>query len=319
MRKSLFWTLDSHPESQISIAELHEAAHRHAQLADALGFECLWVGEHHFYNVGTIPNPAVLLGSLARVTQKIRLGPAVAVLPLRDPILIAEDYAMVDIISGGRLNMGVGTGSQLAEYQGMGIEFETRREEFERRLEKLKSYWTSPLCSSGGSLNISPIQSPMPPVFIATTTPDRAYQAGKEGLSVLTIVSPAAENMTIVQRVMDAHAQGRSESEAPQSETEVVVTVLAHAAESEEEALSTAAVSLGRFLKAMSGNDVPDSEGLCRAMVARNTGLFGTADQIGEKLNQYRDLGVEHVSFLANFGGMSAAQVAKSIRLLAAA
>ncbi|MBT5705807.1 MAG: LLM class flavin-dependent oxidoreductase, partial [Verrucomicrobia bacterium] len=317
MRKSLFWTLDSHPESTISIADLHEAAHQHAQLADTLGFECLWVGEHHFYNVGTIPNPAVLLGSLARVTQKIRLGPAVSVLPLRDSILIAEDYAMVDMISGGRLNMGVGTGSQLAEYQGMNIEFETRREEFERRLEKLTSYWSSPICAGEGSLNISPLQEPMPPIFIATTTPDRAYQAGMEGHSVLTIVSPAAEDVTTVQKVMDAHARGRSESEAPQSETEVVVTVLAYAAESEEEALSTAAVSVGRFLKAMSGKDVPDPEGLCRTMGERNTGLFGTARHIGEKLRQYRELGVEHVSFLANFGGMSVAQVAKSIRLLA--
>jgi alkanesulfonate monooxygenase SsuD/methylene tetrahydromethanopterin reductase-like flavin-dependent oxidoreductase (luciferase family) len=317
MRKSLFSTLDSHSESGLTAADLHEAVHQHAQLADTLGFECLWVGEHHFFNIGTIPNPAVLLGSLARVTKNIRLGSAVAVLPLRDPILIAEDYAMVDMISGGRLNMGVGTGSQLGEFQGMGIEFETRQEEFERRLEKLQSYWSSPLCEGERSLNISPIQKPMPPVFIATTTADRAYQAGKEGHSVLTIVSPAAEDLTTVQKVMDAHAQGLSKAEAPHAEAEVVVTVLAHAAEIEEAAMSTAGVSLGRFLKAMSGNDVPDPDGLCKAMVARRTGLFGTAEQIGESLNQFRDLGVEHVSFLANFGGMSSEQVAKSIRLLA--
>jgi hypothetical protein len=60
-----------------------------------------------------------------------------------------------------------------------------------------------------------------------------------------------------------------------------------------------------------------DPKGLCRTIGERNTGLFGTAQQIGEKLRQYRELGVEHVSFLANFGGMSTVQVAKSIRLLA--
>lgn len=316
MRKSLFWTLDHYSESPFTISELHDSAHEHAQLADELGFDCLWLGEHHFHNLGTIPNPAVLLGSIARSTSQIRLGPAVAVLPLRDPTLIAEDYAMVDVISGGRLNMGVGVGSQGVEFQGMGVDFETRREEFERRLKKLKAYWTPASSSGSNPLNVMPLQAPMPSIFVATTTPERAYQAGLEGDSLLTIISPTSEDLSTVQQVMESHARGVSDSEAPSPHAEVVVTVLAHAAESEKEAMNTATVSVGRFLSLMSGNVVPDPDGLCRSMIARNTALIGTPDQISGQLGQLRELGIEHISLLSNFGGMCPDKVACSIRLL---
>ncbi len=309
MRKSLFTTLDCHSETNRTIAESYDSVHQHAQLDDELGFNCLWVGEHHFFHgVGTIPNPAVLLGSLARSTRKIRLGPSVAVLPMRDATLIA----------GGRLNMGVANGSQPLEYQRMGIDFERRGEDFKQGLEKLKAGWTSADVGAD-SLNVRPIQAPMPPLFVATTTPEHAYLAGKEGFSVLTIVSHVDKDLATLQQVIEAHTKGVSDSDTTCSDAEVVVTVFAYAAESAEAALSTAAALAGRLLKVLSGRDVPDPVGLCRAMISRNTGLFGTTQQIAKQLDQYCKLGVEHISFFANFGGMSSEQVANSMRKLAAA
>lgn len=315
MRKSLFCTLDFHPEAQRSLVDVYDAVHEHVLLAEDLEFECMWLGEHHFQNLGTILNPSVLLASLARATKHIRLGPAVAVLPMRNATLIAEDYAMVDVISGGRLNMGVGSGSQFVEYARMGVDFENRRKVFEETLSKLKAYW-SVSNGSQAELNIHPVQHPTPPLYVATTSPDHAYHAGRQGDSLLTLVTPMAEDLSGLERVIDAHCRGLSESEAKCLDAELVVTVFAHAAESNSEALATAALSIGRFLKLLSGQSVPNAEALCQAMVDRNTGLFGTAEQIARQLDDYRELGVEHISFLSNFGGMESSRVQVSIKHL---
>ncbi|MEM7247648.1 MAG: LLM class flavin-dependent oxidoreductase, partial [Acidobacteriota bacterium] len=79
--------------------------------AERAGLDGVWVAEHHFRDFGGMPNPAVLLAHVAARTERIRLGPAVSVLPFRDPRLVAEDYGLVDRLSGGRLVMGVGAGT----------------------------------------------------------------------------------------------------------------------------------------------------------------------------------------------------------------
>lgn len=326
MRKSFFSTLDHHPnETGRSLADVYQEAHKHAQLADQLGFSCFWSGEHHYLqNVGSVPNPAILLSSLAQYTQNIRLGSAVAVLPMRDPILTAENYAMVDTLSGGRLNFGVGTGQVEEEYQGMGKDFNSRHATFEQSLSTLLEYWSS---QSGNypdtedsitSLNICPKSLPQessrPPVYVATVSPEGAYKAGKNGYSILTIVSPASENLTNLQQVISAHAKGKAESCLKCTNTEVVVTVFAHAADTEQQALSTVAQCAPRFMSPL--REAPDVESVIKGMISRNTALFGTKEQISAQLNHYRALGVEHINFLGNFGGMTEEQVSQSIGLL---
>ena len=81
------------------------------QWAERLGYECFWFGEHHFDFHGVIPSPPVLMSVAARSTEKIRIGIAVSLLPYRNPLFTAEEYAMVDVMSGGRLDFGVGRGT----------------------------------------------------------------------------------------------------------------------------------------------------------------------------------------------------------------
>src|ERR671937_313834 len=90
--------------------------------ADELGYASVWLTEHHFdvYG-GTIPNPAVFGTAIARATRNIRIGTAVTVLPLHNPLLVAEDFAMLDVLSNGRLDFGVGRGSVQAEFRELAI------------------------------------------------------------------------------------------------------------------------------------------------------------------------------------------------------
>ena len=202
MRRSVFWLLDHYPELGESLACLHQHTLEQAELADRLGFHSLWLAEHHFRRLGTAANPAVLLAAIAQRTQSLRLGPAVSVLPLRNPIQVAEDYALVDSLSGGRLNMGVGAGSEAIEFAGMGCDYGQRKERFEQSLAILVDQWqtatakNSTEASAGaapGEINVAPVQSPCPPIYVATMQEESAHDIGRRGYSLLTLVSPFAQ------------------------------------------------------------------------------------------------------------------------------
>lgn len=96
--------------------------------ADALGFESGWVAQHHFDKAGRLPSPLPFLAAAAERTRRIRLGTAVVVLPFENPIRLAEDAALVDALSGGRLELGVGSGTDPAEFRAFGLDAERRRE-----------------------------------------------------------------------------------------------------------------------------------------------------------------------------------------------
>ena len=81
-----------------------------AEYAEALGYDSIWVAEHHSA-YGSISSPAVLLAAIAQRTKRIRIGSSISVLPFQNPVRTAEEYAMVDVLSGGRLNFGVGRGN----------------------------------------------------------------------------------------------------------------------------------------------------------------------------------------------------------------
>ena len=114
------------------------------ELAEELGWECFMFNEHHFLGYGgLVANPAVLLAAAAARTSRIRLGPCIAILPLRHPLQSAEDYAMVDAVSGGRLEFGIGSGNTPLDYQVFDIAREEGQERMEEALEIILKAWRS--------------------------------------------------------------------------------------------------------------------------------------------------------------------------------
>src|SRR5438045_3385616 len=101
-------------------------------LAEELGWECFWFTEHHFLLYGgPVPNPAIMMSAAAARTSKIRLGSAISILALHHPIQTAEDYAMVDVVSGGRLEFGIGVGNTALDYEVYGISRDDSRERYQ--------------------------------------------------------------------------------------------------------------------------------------------------------------------------------------------
>ena len=204
MRFGIFSVVDHYPkELPRTSGQLYAELLEQVEAAEEWGFESFWIAEHHFHEYGGVPRPPIWMAAAARRTRRIRLGAAVVVLPFDNPLRAAEDYAMVDILSSGRLDLGAGAGYLAHEFEGFGIDPEEKRERFDEALEILLKAWTGERFSYQGKyhqvrdvrLNVVPVQKPRPPVWIATLRADRAPSVGARGFPVMLIPYASAETL----------------------------------------------------------------------------------------------------------------------------
>jgi natural product biosynthesis luciferase-like monooxygenase protein len=166
------------------------------ELLDRLGFHQVWVTEHHFHEYGgTIPDPATFLSAVASRTSRIRLGIAIVILPLHNPLEVAESYAMVDVISGGRLDFGVGRGTP-TELEQFGIGYEDSVLRLREGTAIIRQGWSGGAVEFTGKLFDyrgvrilpTPVQQPHPPFWVAASRSDDTYRwAGEQGFHLLTL------------------------------------------------------------------------------------------------------------------------------------
>ena len=120
-----------------SSEEIYSRALELAQAAETLGFRNVWLAEHHFSTYGYLSRPVQLATFLAAKTSRIRVGTAVIVVPLHHPLVIAEEVATVDLLSGGRFDLGLGRGYQPYEFERLGLDLETGRSRWEESVDIL--------------------------------------------------------------------------------------------------------------------------------------------------------------------------------------
>jgi alkanesulfonate monooxygenase SsuD/methylene tetrahydromethanopterin reductase-like flavin-dependent oxidoreductase (luciferase family) len=161
--------------------------------ADKIGMYSVWIGEHHFNRRGSIPCPQLLLAAIAREAPTVRLAPAVVVLPCHNPIAVAEEWATLDRLSGGRVDFAAGRGYDAVEYRPFGADFSKSAEMFEEGIDLLWRCWTEkgPFSFSGTYYNCEdievfphPIQQPMVP-HIACFSPFSMELAAKRGWPIV--------------------------------------------------------------------------------------------------------------------------------------
>src|SRR5882762_9966934 len=163
------------------------------ELGDELGFDTVWLGELHFSRTFSIlADPLMVLAAAAQRTTRIRLGTAVTLLPLHNPVKIAEEAAIADILSNGRLEFGVGRGTAPVHYAGYDIPQEESRGRFEESLDFIQQAWTQTSFSFHGKyfhardLRVvpKPVQSPQPAIRIAANSPDTFPLAARRRLPI---------------------------------------------------------------------------------------------------------------------------------------
>ena len=164
-----------------------------AILADTLGFHSAWIGEHHFDRLGVNSRPDLVLASIIPETRHIRLAPAVNVLPLHHPLHVAECWATLDLLSGGRVDFATGRGYDQAEYAPFGASFMESKEHFEESIDVLLKAWTEPGAWShkGHYYDITdmaitpkPIQQPIP-FYVACFSGTSMAMAAQRGLNII--------------------------------------------------------------------------------------------------------------------------------------
>ncbi|MBI3756667.1 MAG: LLM class flavin-dependent oxidoreductase [Deltaproteobacteria bacterium] len=192
--------------------------------AEELGFDAAWLAELHFNpQFSIMPAPLLVAAALAQRTTRIRLGTAVLLLPLQHPVRTAEEAAVVDLLSQGRLELGVGRGMIAIHFQGFNVPREESRERFEEALTILTQAWTQETVQFHGKYFLvpettvvpKPIQKPHPPLRIAANSPETAIFAGEQGYPVF-IASPintGGQLLAQVERYRQAfHAAGHDRS-----------------------------------------------------------------------------------------------------------
>ena len=186
--------------------DVHARVRREIMRADALGYDYAWLAEHHFSNeYGIMPDVFVYAGYLAALTKRIKIGTAVVTLPLANPLRVAENAAFVDILSGGRFALGLGSGYRKYEFDGFGVNFDLRRDIQEEALPLLIELLATKRTTHrgkhfnfkvDGAYELFPhaMREPHPPVFLAGATERSIGIAGRMGFGLmLSSWTPFAE------------------------------------------------------------------------------------------------------------------------------
>jgi alkanesulfonate monooxygenase SsuD/methylene tetrahydromethanopterin reductase-like flavin-dependent oxidoreductase (luciferase family) len=343
MRFGLFFLLSA-PDGHAG-AEVYRREIEQMQLAEELGFEGVWIGEHHFSPYGTCGSAIALSSYVAGRTSRIRIGQAVNVLPFAHPVRLAEDAAMVDILSGGRLNFGVGRGYSALEYGGLGISMDESRARFNESIDIIQAAWTQPAFSYAGqvyqvsnaSLYPRPIQKPHPPIWMACTSPPTVAWAAERGFAYLHDHMQPLANLAQARR---AYADKLAESADTPTRDRLLAdsAVLRFAYVDVDDARARAIPephvlwyqsNLAKY-GSSSRDGAYSSEYAFQKQMAEqsrdrdypwyldNVALFGDPSRVVDEIQRFGEAtGVQHLILWANFGGMPAEQTRRSLQLLA--
>jgi alkanesulfonate monooxygenase SsuD/methylene tetrahydromethanopterin reductase-like flavin-dependent oxidoreductase (luciferase family) len=171
--------------SPATARDLYAAALDMAGFADAQGFQVVSLSEHHGVEDGYLPSPLALAGALIGRTRRITVSFAALLLPLYDPVKLAEDLAVLDLASGGRILVTAGIGYRPEEYEALGRDWSRRGKLLDEALEVLLRAWTGePFHYQGRRVRVTPPPhtKPHPPLFVGGSTPAAARRAARFGL-----------------------------------------------------------------------------------------------------------------------------------------
>jgi alkanesulfonate monooxygenase SsuD/methylene tetrahydromethanopterin reductase-like flavin-dependent oxidoreductase (luciferase family) len=321
MRFSIFSVMDHYPAQGRTVADYYAQLFRTTAAAERLGYDTAFVAEHHFHEYGVVPNPAVMLAALAQKTTRIRLGPAISTLSYHNPLAVAESYAMADVLSGGRLVLGTGSGYLKHEFAGFGVAPEHKRQRFDETLMLVRRLLAGERVTHQGefhrldgvALNVLPIQRPTPPIYVAALAREASYHIGRRGNRLMAIPYATAGTFAEVGELQQSYRRGRAEAGHGPEDDDSIYTFHCYVAESDEEARAEAArpfdlyVETRLYARRQTYDDV----------LASGLALFGSVETVARKVAALERMGIPHIALLMDFGLMPEVQVLRSITLFA--
>jgi alkanesulfonate monooxygenase SsuD/methylene tetrahydromethanopterin reductase-like flavin-dependent oxidoreductase (luciferase family) len=321
------------PGSAYKLADLYRDHLEEAVLAEELGFDCVWVSEHHFSPDAWNPSPFTFLAAVAARTARVRLGTYVLLLPLHNPVRVAEDVAVLDNISGGRVDLGVGIGSSPAEFRAFGIPVENRLGRTFEALRIIERCFAGDEFSQEGKyftfrdvhLTTRPVQQPGPPILVAAMGDQSVAWTARRGYHMAAGAG----------RGHDKYLEGlRRHGHDPATRQIASVPIRVHVAATREQAWDEAEAGLHQVLYFYRTHGNPEAGtrfaeplgalppvGEFRHVPGIGHGgapfAVGTPDEVLELLTSFRGRQLTHLSLNLHQPGQDSAGVRRSMHLFA--
>ncbi len=183
----------SWPDRKVPLPEVYRRALERIDVMERTGYDAVWLAEHHFTGYSVCPSVHVMATHIAARTQRLRIGTAVTLAAFYHPLRIAEEVALLDVLSGGRVNWGAGRGFDKLEFNTFGVPMEESSERFREAVEVVLAAWRSERLTFSGKFHHfegvevlpKPLQQPHPPTWMAATSPDAIAWAASRGYSIL--------------------------------------------------------------------------------------------------------------------------------------
>jgi len=180
-------------DRSVSLNSVYEAALERFSIMDSTGYDAVWLAEHHFSGFSVCPSVHMMGTMAAARTQRLRIGMAVSLAPFYNPLRLAEEVALLDVLSGGRVNWGAGRGFERSEFAAFGIPGEESAPRFHETVDIVLKAWTNQhLTYEGKFYNYNgvevlpkPVQTPHPPVWMAASSTPAIDWAAGQGRSIL--------------------------------------------------------------------------------------------------------------------------------------
>jgi len=278
---------------QVDAAERYRLATEQIRHAEKCGFDSAWIAQHHFHEgEGGLPAPFVFLAHAAAHTSRIRLGTGIVTLPLEMPIRVAEDAAVTDLMSGGRLEVGVGPGGNLTAFTAFGLESDQRHALFDANLALLKTAW------SGGALAGGDRLYPSSPTLVdriwqATFTVSGARRAGLAGDGLMlsrtqprSPEAPQASLADIQNPMLDAYLEALPKGVEPR----ILASRTIFVADDAREAMRLAEIGLSRLRHRLAATGNFTSGSLVGDLIRAMDVHVGTPEQVIESLQSDKTL-----------------------------
>jgi alkanesulfonate monooxygenase SsuD/methylene tetrahydromethanopterin reductase-like flavin-dependent oxidoreductase (luciferase family) len=293
-------------------------------MAEAAGFEKVWVPEHHGIEMIVAPNPFVVIANWAAHTKTIRLGTATIVAPYWHPLRLAGEAAMADLLSGGRLELGIARGAFQYEFDRLagGLPQEQGGAYVRELVPLLPKLWAGDVAHEGAIWRFpevtsvpKPLQKPHPPIYIGARSPETFGWAIENGLHIMStpLQRPFSDVEFLAQKLAAAIAE-RNPAHKPRfmvlrrgcvyadaRDWERVVPVVLEYAQRFQSLFFNKRGVVNGFPERVRPEDMPPSPDHAPEAIRENL-MFGTPDQVVAKLKRYQAAGVEEFCLGVTFG-----------------
>ena len=286
---------------RIPLETVYERAFERIDIMDQTGYDCVWLAEHHFNTYSVCPSVTLMGTHIAARTKNLRIGMGVTLAPLYHPLRLAEELAMLDIFSGGRLNWGAGRGFDASEFRAFEVDVADSRARLYESVEIVHKAWEGERFSYDGKfwqirdieVLPQPKQKPMPPFWMAASSPEAAINAAEKGFSIMQ--DPHSSHVEIGRKRAIYMQAMKDNGFSIEGRDLPIVRVIA-VGETREQARQTAKEGaswmLGAYLKVRASQSTGDpAEEYVNDVV-----IYGTPEEVADRIIEQRDtIGMDYL------------------------